>query len=130
MAEKTETNPKGAGRPRNNKVYKGLTINGTEEELNALRALAKVENKTVSRYVLDKILKIESHDIDALAYLNLSKNMKNIRERVQSNAKIDLSVPKEWICSRCGKNLYGENYIYQNGNHSYCADCRRYIEGI
>lgn len=130
MAEKTVTNPKGAGRPRNNKVYKGLTINGTEEELNELRELAKAENKTVSRYVLDKILKIESHDIDALAYLNLSKNMKNIKERVQSNAKIDLSVPKEWICSRCGKNLYGENYIYQNGNHFYCTDCRIYVEGI
>lgn len=55
MAEKTETNPKGAGRPRNNKVYKGLTINGTEEELNQLRDLAHLERKTVSRYVLDMI---------------------------------------------------------------------------
>lgn len=54
MAEKTEKNPKGAGRPTVEIGRTSLCISGSPDQLDKLRELAKQENKTVSRYVLEK----------------------------------------------------------------------------
>lgn len=51
----------GGGRPRKKEsektVYKTMSISGTPEEIEQLKKLAQAENKTVSRFVLEAVLK-------------------------------------------------------------------------
>lgn len=51
----------GGGRPKkaeNEKtVYKTLSIAGSPEEIEQIRKMAKEENKTVSRFVIESVLK-------------------------------------------------------------------------
>lgn len=79
MAEKTERNPKGAGRPKGRIASRCISIWCTEDECKKIKELAESKGKTISRYVIDEIFKVESHDIDALAYMNLSETMKDIK---------------------------------------------------
>ena len=43
--------------PEEKKIYKNITISGTVEELKQLKQLAKDNKKTVSRFVIENILK-------------------------------------------------------------------------
>jgi len=51
----------GAGRPKlapsDKKNYKTISICGTENEIMEIRQMAEQEKKTVSRFILDKLLK-------------------------------------------------------------------------
>lgn len=52
---------RGGGRPKKAEsektVYKTLSIAGSPEEIEQIRRLAESENKTVSRFIIEKILK-------------------------------------------------------------------------
>lgn len=50
---------KGAGRPATGrlKIFASLTISGTPEEIEKIKQLAKENNKSASRFIIDKILK-------------------------------------------------------------------------
>lgn len=53
----------GGGRPKKAEsektVYKTLSIAGSPEEIEQIREMAQAESKTVSRFVIDTILKEE-----------------------------------------------------------------------
>lgn len=46
----------GSGRKKGDKVYKTVSVAGTEEELLQLKNIAKENNKTLSRYVIDSLV--------------------------------------------------------------------------
>ncbi len=46
----------GAGRRGSGKVYKTVSISGTEEELNNLKEQARAQGKTVSGLILDALV--------------------------------------------------------------------------
>lgn len=51
----------GGGRPKKAEsektVYKTLSIAGSPEEIEEIKEMAKAENKTISRFIIEKILK-------------------------------------------------------------------------
>lgn len=54
MAEKTERNPKGAGRPATGIKRTSLCISGSPAQFQKLRELAEKEHKTISQFIFDK----------------------------------------------------------------------------
>ena len=51
---------KGAGRKPTGKKYHIMSVTGKKEELDAIRELAKTSNKSISRFIIDTILKKEN----------------------------------------------------------------------
>lgn len=46
----------GAGRKRNGKVYKNITIAGTDKEVSNIKSQAKENKKSISRFIIEKVV--------------------------------------------------------------------------
>lgn len=54
MAEKTERNPKGAGRPKTGIKRVSICISGRKDQIDRLKELADASGKTTSQFIFEK----------------------------------------------------------------------------
>lgn len=116
MAEKTDKNPRGAGRPNTGVKRVSINISGQPEQIAKLKELAKRNQMNVSQFVF--------YAVDTL---ELAEGFRKQLLVKNNDIKMDYTVqPIIKYCDKCKKQFSEKDKIFLLGKKVYCESCYYY----